>query len=282
MIDFNNWFIGFFEGDGSFIVDNKNNRPWGIVINQKDNKVLYYIKNNLKVGTIREYRGVYRWSISRKKDLFYILEKLNGNLLLKKTNRCLKKVIESFNIHYKLEKDDPFYLTYKGMGSFDYNNSWLAGFIDAEGCFNIRIVSLYKKKEEFLNLLPNEDKDLRNRSSSLGHRYIGSSTELLRPMSFRVRLRLVIKLKEEPEIFELLKVNYGGSVNQNGSVYTYTLDSNSRIKNIIDYLDNHNLKSIKHIDFLKLKNTYYQLLNKDHLGVKNITRAINWLKKNNL
>jgi len=42
---FINWFVGFTEGDGSFVVDNNTNRI-SFIITQKDPKVLYYIKKN--------------------------------------------------------------------------------------------------------------------------------------------------------------------------------------------------------------------------------------------
>ncbi len=286
---FQAWFIGFFEGDGSFVVDNKTNRCF-LIINQKDIKVVQFIKNNLKLGSIRQYNGINRWVVSSKYDILKTIEYLNGYLLLDKTNKSLNNFISSFNTYHRLKPGDKDYILYKGPGEFDIKNSWFSGFIDAEGCFNIRIVSLKKKKEEFLNLVP----ELKNLDHSLiinknpkswvsgPNSVIKTETlELLEPMSFRVRLRFVISQKFEKRIFNFLVEEYGGSIStKEKDIYVYSLDSNLRQKKLIDYLSIHPLQSIKHIDFLKFKNTYYQLLSKDHLKITNITRIINWLSRN--
>ena len=143
MYKFNEWFIGFFEGNGSFNINYKSNRCL-LIINQKDIKVLVYIKDSFKIGSLKKYNGINRLTISSKEDMYYVINILNGNLILNKTNERLKLWISFYNKFYKLDPHNSYYITYRGPGQFNENSSWLSGFIDAEGCFNIRIVD-YKK-----------------------------------------------------------------------------------------------------------------------------------------
>lgn len=279
------WFVGFFEGDGSFVVDKSTNRCF-LVINQKDIKVLTFIRSYLKVGAIKEYDGINRWVISSKEDLSIVISYLNGKLIMDKTNARLKDWITSYNKFYSLSKGDPYFLKWKGVGKWDPQNSWFAGFLDAEGCFNIRIVALANKKEEFLALCDElndeERKSLVKQDPNSWHT-LKTSSELITPMSFRVRLRLLIKQKYGEKIFEAIKNHYHGHLSwekKKPNICIYTLDANSRQLNIIKYLEAHPLQSIKHIDFLKFRNTYDQLNRKEHLNITNKSRIITWLKRN--
>lgn len=293
---FNTWFTGFFEGDGSFNI-NTNNSRCSLVINQKDSKVLIFIKNELKVGNIKKYDGYYRWVVSKKKELFKVILILNGSLILNKTNNKLKKWIYNYNIYYNLNSKDEYFISYKGPSVFNINNSWLAGFIDAEGCFNVRIVNLKKKKLEIINLIP----EFQNKSlgSSLQSReevelLSLSSKSLLKKIktinlktsvSFRIRLRFLLKQKDEKPILDKIKNVFHGSVREikhTNCVYEYVLDSNFRQLEIINYLNEHPLKSIKHINYLKFKNLYYQIQRKEHLNVLNIKRALKYLSYSKL
>lgn len=320
---FNTWFTGFFEGDGSFNI-NTNNSRCSLVINQKDLKVLIFIKNELKVGNIKEYSGYYRWVVSKKEELFQVILILNGSLILNKTNNKLKKWIDNYNIYYNLDSEDEYFILYKGPSVFDINNSWLAGFIDAEGCFNVRIVNFKKKKIEIINLIPEFRNELshpaspqtpslsafplakREATSSELSQRVGwvsrekekllslSSKSLLKKIktinfktsvSFRIRLRFLLKQKDEKQILDKIKNVFHGSVReikQTTDAYEYVLDSNFRQIKIINYLNEHPLKSIKHINYLKFKNLYYQIQRKEHLNVLNIKRALKYLSYSKL
>ena len=106
------------------------------------------------------------------------------------------------------------------------------------------------------------------------------SKELNKPISFRIRLRLIINKKNEKEIFENIKKIYGGSVKKRDNMYIYTLDSNFRQLKIINYINTHPLKSNKYRDYLKFKNIFYELKLKKHLNIKNIKTVIHFLSKN--
>ena len=277
---FKSWFTGFFEGDGCFNINRKTNRCF-LMINQKNPQVLIYIKNTLKRGSIKKYDNYYRWTVSSKKDMYDIIQIFNGYLILDKTNIKLQEWIQSYNTYYKLKKSDFYYITYKNKGSWNSHNSWQSGFIDAEGCFNIRIVNKLAKQKELLSKVQKQPNiDLINKNLKSWKKYI-LSPELLSPISLRVRLRFVVRQKSEKKILDKLKELYTGSVGNKQDIFTYTLDSNRRQLKIINYILKHPLKSIKHKDFLKWKNMYNLLEKKDHLKIKNVTKVINYLLKHN-
>ena len=91
------WFIGFVEGDGSFIVSK--NRCF-FIINQKDPKVLYKIKNILGIGKISKYNNYYRYILTKQEHILFLIYIFNGRLLLNKTNIIFKEWLLLLNIDY--------------------------------------------------------------------------------------------------------------------------------------------------------------------------------------
>ena len=63
--DFLQWFIGFIEGDGSFIVS-KNRLSF--IINQKEERILYHIKTYLGVGKVSIYKTYSRFTVADKQN----------------------------------------------------------------------------------------------------------------------------------------------------------------------------------------------------------------------
>ena len=84
------WFIGFAEGDGSFLVSNDDTTESGVrlffIINQKEEKVLYYIRSNLGFGKVSTYTSYSRYIVADRKSIDRLIYLFNGNLLLDKTN----------------------------------------------------------------------------------------------------------------------------------------------------------------------------------------------------
>ena len=127
--DFLEWFIGFTEGDGSFIVSN--NRLF-FIINQKQEKILHNIRTNLGFGKVSTYKNYSRFIVADKNNIDKLIFIFNGNLVLDKTNTRFLSWLQAKN-QYCNEKIH--YLNKKKLLSFK-DNAWLSGFIDAEGCFN--------------------------------------------------------------------------------------------------------------------------------------------------
>lgn len=123
------WFVGFSEGDGSFITVEKR---CFFMINQKDIKLLYKIRKFLGFGQVICYtqnnRKYGRFLVQDQKNCERLAFIFNGNLVLNKTNK-------RFQIWLKTLKIQPL----ESKAFFSLENAWLAGFIDAEGCFYARI-----------------------------------------------------------------------------------------------------------------------------------------------
>lgn len=63
---FLDWFVGFSEGDGSFILDKNNRKRFEIWQHIKDVSVLEFVQQNLEFGDIR--KPLYRPDIA----IFYV------------------------------------------------------------------------------------------------------------------------------------------------------------------------------------------------------------------
>ena len=137
--DWLHWFIGFSEGDGSFIIDNRNNLQF--VITQKDIKVLEMIYETLKFGrVIKQGKLTYRFIIEQKKLIELIVLLFNGNMILPSRINRFKKFLEVYNkkaIKGKIILSKIDFIESKNEPSL--NNAWLSGFTDAEGCFTVSI-----------------------------------------------------------------------------------------------------------------------------------------------
>jgi LAGLIDADG endonuclease len=158
--EFLEWFIGFTEGDGSFhIVKGKYLREgrgkcfFTIHLHMSDLNLLYLIKKELNMGIVylhNKSNSAY-FRVEANKDILRLIEIFNGNLYLRKKQTQFENWVINHNERYKLNiiiKPYQFYPTLK--------DNWLAGFIDAEGCF---IVSVAEKKRKIMQRIVIEQKD---------------------------------------------------------------------------------------------------------------------------
>ena len=157
------WFVGFSEGNGTFIVSNKR---LFFIINQKEEKVLYYIRANLGFGKVSKYCSYSRYIVADTSSVDRLISIFNGNLVLNKTNARFVLWLQARNL-YSTEE-----ICYRGINKLVtfHKNGWLSGFIDAEGCFNAQ--------------------KLKDTRYTLG---------------FRIRLRFILDQKDEYPLFEKCK-----------------------------------------------------------------------------
>lgn len=216
--NFIDWFVGFTEGDGSFIIDYKTNRP-SFIITQKDPKVLYYIRKNIGFGKVYLCNDkYYRYIVSKKTNLLYLINLFSGKLLLFKTNQRYINWIYSFNLHYKL--NDIIEICYI-IKVLDNTNAWLSGFIDAEGCF-----------------------DAVQRSKRLTFR-----------MRFSIKQKgEFIVFNNLPYIWK--KKEKCGYLTKKKDIIIYTMDSIKSLQFLLQYLKIFKLHSNKNISFIKWLKLY--------------------------
>ena len=275
------WFIGFSEGDGSFIVSNKR---LFFIINQKEEKVLYYIRANLGFGKVSKYLSYSRYIVADRNCVDKLISIFNGNLVLYKTNARFALWLIARNQYSHLK------ICYKGPTSPEvnkskwlksdplidfHNNGWLSGFTDAEGCFNAQKI-----------------KDSRY------------------TLGFRVRLRFLLDQKDEYALFEkirsFLKTGYitnrtekspilisstGGSrallrkpenIKMDG-MYRYTCSNMKSHDILIQYYKEYPLRTIKKVALFRFTLLSYYIKNRKSLPwqgkvllrVENLVKNIN-------
>nr|AMQ25914.1 hypothetical protein [Torulaspora globosa] len=136
--EFLEWFIGFFEGDGSFIIVKRGDLSMVITQSYDDLEVLNYIKNNLGFGNIiiqSKKDKTYRWIINKQVYLKLLIYLFNGNMTL--PLRFIKLSMFINKLNEKLLKNNEFSIKIiESCKLPSLDNAWLSGFIDAEGCFS--------------------------------------------------------------------------------------------------------------------------------------------------
>lgn len=134
---FEDWFVGFAEGDGSFICD-RNNKRLFFRIRQKDPKILYQIHDWLGVGSVSDDKdGYFSFTVSSKCHIKTLILIFNGKLVLNKTNnRFVSEWLDNYKHWFK---DN---IIYAGPACFvGLNNAWLCGFTDADGSFGFKLTA---------------------------------------------------------------------------------------------------------------------------------------------
>lgn len=207
------WFVGFTEGDGSFIVSHQR---LFFIINQKDEKVLYYIRTNLGFGKVSTYGNYSRYIVADRKGCDRLIELFNGNLLLHKTKERFKTwLCEKNKQGIDQEKKD--FRDRDQLHSFE-NDGWLSGFIDAKGCFNAQKI-------------PN------NRDT----------------LSFKIRLRFILDQKNEYPLSFSIQYLFGtGHIGirkknkiQSGEMNRLTCTDTQSHQKLIKYLKKYPLRTPK-------------------------------------
>lgn len=155
--EFISWFIGFSEGDGSFIRAKRGDLYFIITQDSQDIHILYYIQEQLGFGkVIKQGQTTHRYIVQNNLELYLIALLFNGSIKLPSKLRDYIGFVEDLNIKIlkgkfsrKLNTNNtrdreilslikPIDII-KTTSSLTLTDFWLAGFIDAEGCFYINI-----------------------------------------------------------------------------------------------------------------------------------------------
>lgn len=190
--DFIEWFIGFVDAEGNFLIKRDHNTfafIFQIKLHIDDVSILHFIQSNLKMGNVRSYPIFCVLEISRKRDVQVLIDIFSNYPL--KTTKCLNfySWVKGFNLleNYRITKD-PNILEDIANIKAGMNNSrtdfnlpdfsinitprWFMGFFEGEGSvfvsrkdFTLSIsigqalIDEYTmlKVWEFLNQLPGAD-----------------------------------------------------------------------------------------------------------------------------
>lgn len=158
--DFLQWFIGFFEAEGSFTHWSDNGRQiFQIEISQKDPALMYKIRTQLGFGNVTSFEcrisqtkktekiTYWKYHVSSAKHLNRLILLFNGNLITFKKQEQLKLWVEKMNHVYQTSYD-----IFHRKLIISLKTAWLAGFLEGNGGFWASPNNLvYKAKDSSLS-----------------------------------------------------------------------------------------------------------------------------------
>jgi hypothetical protein len=229
------WLIGFTEGEGSFIVNNRGDLVFVITQATVDKQILDFIKEILGFGKVISQSAITsRYVTQNKKEIDIIISLFNGNLVLPKRQETFDKYVKGFNEWVTKGRIllDP--VTNKKRPVLPtLNDAWLAGFTDGEGCFTC---SISEKKGFSFNFNISQKWDI--------------NLKILEHFSLLFNNGIVSKHSEE-------------------NVYEFRIGGVNNCKVIFPYFDKYTLYTKKSLSYKLWKDIHNNLVNKDHLdGLK--------------
>lgn len=226
---------GLIEGDGYITITN-NRVILGITFHIKDKPLAEYILIILGQGTIvkRKSHSV-ELRFSAKSTLLKIILGVNGKFRTPKISKL-------HNLIYWMNKNHGTDIKPLPLDSSDlFDHSWLAGFIDSDGHFYIKLNSIHCKfaleQQMYYKINKTEER---------------SNEPFLRKICDCFGVQLFIRTR----------INYKKS--------SYLIRIENQISNsiLIKYLNIHPLKSSKHLDFCDWKQCFELIINKKHLTME--------------
>lgn len=139
---FDDWFIGFFEGDGNFQVSKSESCVF-MRISQKEYNVLYKIRSYFGFGSI--YSGSnnhWVYLVQDPKQILGLIHLFNGRLRMHKTHARFTDLVHHYNMFNGTSVQ-----VLPVKNTYFLQDAWLSGFGDAEGSFRIRLEKRREKTE---------------------------------------------------------------------------------------------------------------------------------------
>jgi hypothetical protein len=221
--DFGCYLAGLIDGDGYF-----GTRQFVLAFHVDDSFLAYFLKEFIGYGSVykNSVKKSVTWVVSKKEGLEKIINLVNGKLRVPFKIECIEKnILMAYTTPLKLEK--PLTLN----TSEDLDNYWLAGFCDADGSFQIKILS-----------------------------------RLNRTNYAEIRLNFQVDQKTSDLLF-LIQKKFGGNIGYRSSQDTYYYGSTSfgSAKNVIQYFDTYHLQSNKYLNYRFWRRAYILIQDGDHL-----------------
>ena len=241
--NFLEWFIGFTEGDGSFIVS-KDKVYFDITQSLHDIQVLYYIKKELGFGKViirsEIHRNVGVFYVSSKENFTRLMAIFNGNLSTNYKKEQFKTWLDTYNKQYTMN------ILFKDrLVKPSLFSGWISGFSDAEGCFYGRVKTCMTSK---LKRAPH--------------------------LTFQVSQKEFYIVKTLRGIFlnqygsDLKNINYDKSWNG----WSFHCSSFTKLKVIRNYFSRYRLKTKKSLAFKKWCKIHDMVLDKKHLTLEGLNK----------
>lgn len=230
------WFVGFIEGDGSFVMNSRKDLSFIITQSTADVQILHFIQKTLGFGTvIQQGPTTSRYILQNLKDISKLLFLFNGNLCLPMRQKQFLKFLEVYNEKVKKNKSGKLaHLNPIVPKDFEViptqKDGWFSGFMDAEGCFSI----------SFLKGTP----------------------------TFRIRMIVSQKHKENLPLLSQLILMFGtGTIEPHSQKnnFSYVVSGMKNCLKIYPYFEKYPLKTKKAESFQLWKEIHEEILLGNHL-----------------
>ena len=139
--DFIEWFIGFTEGDGCFLINKRKDQSFIQIQGDTNVEILHKIQSNQGFGRIiKQGPRVWRYIVENTEHQEIIINIFNGNMVQQDRRIRFKKFQEVYN--EKVSRKNKEVIKYNSNKIQPSQNSgWQLGFTEAEGCFTISFLS---------------------------------------------------------------------------------------------------------------------------------------------
>jgi hypothetical protein len=225
------YLAGLIEGDGHY---NKSTNRLEILFHEKDISLANNLKTRIKFGSIYKVKDkkAYKLSIGSRQGIERIYNLCNGKFV------CNHKIKQFNQNNYGF-----LYGSHACTNKVVLTNSWLAGFIEADGCIGIHLA---KSKTHVLGL------------------------------SVRLLVRITQKNILALELIRDAFINYSpNKISKIKKTLIHILSFTDRAKSlkaIIQYLDKFPLRGAKILHFLYLRKAFLLMEQKEHLTLKGLQK----------
>lgn len=131
------WFVGFFEGDGSFVVTSRGELHLVLTQSKANRGLLEAVQRHYGCGTLlTQGERVDHWMVRRREDIASLLPEFHGHLVLPRRKEEFHRFLTAFNgkaphpVVYRRERRLP-----------TWEDDWLLGFTEAEGSFTASLLA---------------------------------------------------------------------------------------------------------------------------------------------
>lgn len=229
---FGHYLAGLIDGDGHF----SSKQQLVIVFDSLSAPLAYYLKTRIGHGNVRKIKNknAFLFIISSFEGMKVIIDLVNNRMRGIDRVHQIEKNILSHTKYAELRNN--FY--FNRNVTKDLTNHWLAGFSDADGSFQIKILNRNNKKRE-------------------------------------VRLNYQVDQKRN-DLSILIKDYMGGNIGYRSTqdIYYYGSTSFKSAINVINYFDNFHMMSNKHVNYLKWRKAFLLIQSKQHLTEKGLDKII--------
>jgi len=221
------WFVGFAEGDGSFTINSRGRPIFVITQSTADLQVLEYIQRILGFGrVIKQGPRTSRFVVEDVANITLLIALFNGNLVFPLKQASFALFLEALVKRSKIQVVD----FISPLVTPTFNDSWLSGFTDAEGCFTCSL--------------------------------LGNST------AYRYRFLLSQLGKINSSVLFHITTLIGGIVRPHSKpdVSELTVNGVLNMERVFKYFDTHPLHSKKAISYKIWREVHTDIVNGEHLS----------------